>query len=314
MADGPPAHDDHGQALAAAARLHATGDSAGALELLPDLVAARPDDGAVRLLLARCLATAGTPAVALAAADAAVACDPGSWQAHAVLAHAALPIDPERAAAAADRAVALAPAEPEAHRAQAVVREAATESPIAEDGTRRRPGGISAALGLRVPTPTVTPIPADEPRLTPRLPAALAGQAPAPSAPTAPPAAPVVRAEPAIPSAGTAPTTRATTGPAGPAAEALGGRREPPVPRNLGGAGLAGTATTPGAGGDEAATGDGEDQVGRGRLALRVAGLGLWLLIGFQVGVRGIGGPIGIGIFVACLAIVGVLARQVGRR
>jgi hypothetical protein len=224
VADGPP-HDDHGAALATATALHASGDSARALELLPDLVAARPDDIEVRLLLARCLATAGVPAVALAAADAAVACDPTSWEAHALLARAALATDPDRAAAASEQAVRLAPHEPDAIRTQTMVHTARTDGPAPTE--ERRSGGLAAALRTRSAAPT--PDPGAEPRLVPRLPAALdptlppaapppAGLAPSPAAPavapspagavppaadptTAPPVSPATQAAPPAPPA-----------------------------------------------------------------------------------------------------------------
>ena len=379
MAEGPPAHDDHGQALAVATRLHATGDSASALELLPDLVAARPDDGAVRLLLARCLATAGAPAVALAAADAAVACDPTSWAAQAVLAQAAVTIDPERATAAAERAVQLGPHEPEAHRVLAAVRAALTETPAAADGPRRRPtGALGAALGRRPSTPAPVTTEPDEPRLTPRLPAALAGVAPAgeavttttappvaaaltPAAPAAPnldpapaslpaadgtttapaapspdPAAPAAPPTPAVtaapPASGPAPgapaegpawaspppppvaavsPTAGTLAPAPRTTPDLGGgarteaRREPPLPKALGGTGLAGA-------GDD--TAPEEERIGGARLAVRVFGLVTWLLVGLRIGVQVVGGPIGLALFVAVLAWVAFLARRLNQR
>lgn len=203
MADGPPT--DHHQALALAGQLCASGDSAGALEILPDLAAARPDDVAVRLLLARCLLSAGTPAVALAAADAAVACDPTSWQAQELLARAATGIDLERARAAAERAVQLAPHEPDAHSALAAVKAAAMAPSEAAEKLRRRPGGgVGAALGLRPGPAPSTPEP-PVPRIEPRLPAALdPTRSAAPPAPAgvAPPAVALAPAPLATPAAG----------------------------------------------------------------------------------------------------------------
>lgn len=377
MADGAPAHDDHGQALAVATRLHATGDSTGALELLPDLVAARPDDGAVRLLLARCLATAGTAPVALAAADAAVACDPSSWAAQTVLAQAAVAIDPERATTAAERAVQLAPHEPEAHRVLASVQAALTESPTSDDGPRRRTAGaLGATLGRRPTAPGGAATALDEPRLSPRLPAALAGVVPEgvapegpasapptadadgpapgtlaepPPSPTAMPAAPgapvapspdpvaatpatpaetpVWAAPPAPPVTATAaspapvpdpgplatatPAAPPTTLPVPPTTDAQGAlgappRREPLLPKALGGTGLAGTTLV----GDTPE----EDRIGGAHLAVRVIGLVTWLLVGFRVGVQVIGGPVGIAVFVAVLAWVAFLGRRLNQR
>jgi len=222
VADGPPAHDDHGQALAVATGFHAAGESVRALELLPDLVAARPDDLAIRLLLARCLATAGTPSVALAAADAAVACDPTSWEAHAVLAEAAVGIEPERARTASERAVALAPHEPEALRVLATVRAALDAGPGATaTGATAEPTsgpsagrGLGAALGLR---PSAPPgIEVAEPRLEPRLPAALD-----PARTTAPPRPEAVPPVPPVPPHDAASGPPAAAGPA-PASPATG--------------------------------------------------------------------------------------------
>jgi tetratricopeptide (TPR) repeat protein len=357
VGDGPPAHDDHGQALAVATRLHATGDSTGALELLPDLVAARPDDGAVRLLLARCLATAGTPAVALAAADAAVACDPTSWAAQAVLAQAALAIDPERATAAAERAVALAPHEPEAHRVMAAVGAALAESSDPDGATRRSTGARGAALGRRPSTTTPAATALDEPRLAPRLPASLAGVVPEgsaaddappvtapptpatviPGAPAGPPTAwptpgteapagppaawptpaaevPASLAPPVGPSPSVAPPAIApvqspapASAPAdGPGATRTEARREPLLPKALGGTGLAGSAL--------AEDPSEEDRIGGGRLAVRVVGLATWLLVGFRLGVQVIGGPAGIALFVGVVAWVAFLARRLTQR
>jgi hypothetical protein len=362
VADGPRTHHDHDQALAVATELHAAGDSGRALELLPDLVAARPDDLVVRLLLARCLTTAGSPAVALAAAEAAVACDPTSWEAQALLSRAALVTDPDAAAIAAERAVMLAPGEPDAIRAQVAVRTA--QAGPESEGTTRRATGL-AALGRR-PAPTLTDRPelGDlEPRLTPRLPAALdpllasppppagvaavepvaraeaddappavatppspaKGPAPAPAGPDG--ATPPSRAKGPLPPAGapstpaaappslakspppaawpTLPESPPVAWPSTPAdpptpADETRARRDAPLPVSLGGTGLGGTQPTD----------DDAPQVGGGRLTIRVLGLATWLFLGFRLGLQGIGGPAGTGLFLLTVAGAVYGARQ----
>jgi hypothetical protein len=103
---------------------------------------------------------------------------------------------------------------------------------------------------------------------------------------------------------GTVAATATDEDPGGTRADA---RREPLLPKALGGTGLAGTGT----GDDAPAT---EDRLGGGRLAVRVIGLVAWLLVGFRIGVQGIGGPVGIALFVAVLAWVAFLARRLTQR
>lgn len=393
MADGPPADDHHGQALAVATQLHQGGDSARALELLPDLVAARPDDLAVRLLLARCLATVGPPALALAAADAAVACDPTSWEAHALLAQAAVTIEPERARRASETAVHLAPHEPGALLAANTV-QTVLAGPPAGSTPPPEPGGRTAGLasllgGKR--KPAVTDADEPRPRLEPRLPAALdPSRATAPPPPAAPPtssaspppaappapAAPVPPPNPAAPTPAAPPTSSTPPPPAAPPAPAapapppnpaapalaapeaaadapapqadvlspapLAAGTDPaavgaPVPQPapavgavgstdvLGAALGAGTAHRveprlpaslggDGAGATSAAAAADATRVGSGRLGLRVVGLLAWLLIGFRIGLQGVGGPIGIAIFLGSVAAVAALGRRVTER
>ncbi|HEX7135955.1 MAG TPA: tetratricopeptide repeat protein [Iamia sp.] len=274
MTDGPEADDDHGQALALATQLHGAGESARALELLPDLVAARPDDVEVRLLLARCLATSGAPAVALAAAEAAAECDPTSWEAQILVARAAVSTDPDGALAAAERAVQLAPAEPDAVLTHSAVRAARDAAATAADTPRKGAGGLGATLGLRRPGPTettTTALPEAPPRLEPRLPTALDPRG-LDDADLDAPGAPAEEREP------------------------------PPLPVSLGGTGLpaADRSTTPGA-----------DQPGSVRTAVRVIGLVAWLVLAFRIGAQGIGGPVGIGLFVVVAAGVAYATRYV---
>jgi tetratricopeptide (TPR) repeat protein len=256
--------DEHDAALAGAARLHAAGDSAAALEILPDLVAARPDHLDTRLLLARCLAAVGAPAVARAAAEAAVEVDPSSWQAHVLVARAVGASDPSAAVAAAERAVALAPAEPEAHRALAE----ATST-----------GGVPATDVLLDPT---RPDPTERSRtVTPTLPRSLQGVLPD--------------------------TGQVGSHPANPPSGDVDRRREPVLPKALGGSGLDGS---PLGAADEP---DAHDRIGGGRMAFRIVGLVGWLLIGFRFGVQGIGGPIGLLLFAAVVAGVAYGASRVTR-
>jgi hypothetical protein len=306
VADGPRS-DEHGQALAAAAQLHATGDSAGALALLPDLVAARPGDLQVRLLLARCLAVAGEPTVALAAADAAVDCDPTSWAAHALVARAAMAIEPERAEAAAVTAVDLAPGEPEAHTVLAAVRAARTERAAAAEATPSGIGGrLGAAIGRKPGAPAETPAPTpavpaedpDRPRVEPRLPLALAGQ-PVPA--TAEPAAPTAPSPPTTPATPIAPTAPAA--PPAPAVATGTERVEARLPKALGGIGLDEPGTGP--------AGDTADGIGGGRLVLRAFGLLLWVAFAFRYLVQVVGGPVGILLFLVALAGLGWVASRI---
>lgn len=252
MADQARA-DQHDAALAGAARLHAAGDSAGALEVLPDLVAARPDHLDTRLLLARCLVAVGSPAVARAAAEAAVEVDPSSWQAHVLVARAARGTDPVAAVAAAERAVAIAPAEPETHRA------------LAEATS----GGADAGGASRLDPPRTDPVERAH-AIAPTLPRALQGVAPETEEPAAP-------------------------------------RREPILPKALGGTGLEGSTLTAS---PDAPAGD---RIGPGRIAFRIVGLVTWLLVGFRFGVQGIGGPIGLLLFAVVVAGVVYGARRVTR-
>ncbi len=314
MADGPRS-DEHGQALAAAAQLHATGDSAGALALLPDLVAARPGDLQVRLLLARCLAVAGEPTVALAAADAAVDCDPTSWAAHALVARAAMAIEPDRAEAAAVTAVDLAPGEPEAHTVLAAVRAARTERAAAAEATPSSIGGrLGAAIGRKQGTPAAAPtttpaVPAEEPdrpRVEPRLPMALAGQ-PLPATPEpATPTAPAPSATPAAPVAPvTAPPAPVAAPAAAPATSAVeGGRVEARLPKALGGIGLDDPAAPE-------TTGEEREGIGAARLAVRGFGLLLWAAFAFRYLVQVVGGPVGILLFLVALAGLGWVASRI---
>lgn len=284
VADGPGAHE-HDMRLGAAARLHAEGDSAGALEILPDLVAARPDHLDTRLLMARCLVVVGAPAVARAAAEAAVDVDPSSWQAHVLVARAVMATDPPTAVAAAERAVALAPAEPEPHKVLAEATGARGDSPTDALLDPARPDPLDRARGL-----------------APILPQALRGVAPegAPESPVAPatPAPPATRA-PVV-----APTTVAP--PLGLLAEETAEpreRREPVLPKALGGTGLGGP--------DADSPTEGRDEVGTPRLVFRIIGLVGWVLLGFRFGVQVIGGPLGLLLFAAIVAGVAVGARRV---
>lgn len=142
MADSS-SEEDGASSLARAKALCDAGDTAAATALLPGLLAARPDALPVRLLVARCAAHGGEPAVARAAAEAAVACDPGSWEAQVLLADALAVADTDAALAAATRAVHLAPQEPAAvaahARAAAARAEPPTPAPVA--------GGLGALLG-----------------------------------------------------------------------------------------------------------------------------------------------------------------------
>jgi hypothetical protein len=82
--------------------------------------------------------------------------------------------------------------------------------------------------------------------------------------------------------------------------------REPPLPRSLGGLGLTGAPENTGSPDD--------DRVGPARLVIRTIGLAMWLLVGFRIGVQGLGGPVGIGLFLAVVAGVALLGRRLTER
>ncbi|QYG95128.1 hypothetical protein HC251_23670 [Iamia sp. SCSIO 61187] len=269
--------EDGATTFARAKALCDAGDTTAATALLPELLAARPDALSVRLLVARCAAQGGEPAVARAAAEAAVACDPGSWEAQVLLADALAPTDTDAALAAASQAVHLAPHEPAAvaahARAAATLAEPTTPAPgaglgslLGGDRGLRKPAGAPAPPGnpaLGLPPATEVDRPHERPL---RLPAALR--------------------DPADPT-GTDPSDEEPGGSA-PAAADTGALARDAAP----------SPST-----------DAED-LPAWRSAIRVLGLVLWVYLGFRYGIQVIGGPVGFLVFAATLGLVAVAVRS----
>lgn len=311
---GPDATDE----LATAQRAYDGGDIAAALDLLPAVVETRPDDLAVRLLLARCLAETAEPVVALAAAEAAVDIDRTSWQAQVLVARAARTIDPAAAHRAIDAAAHLAPAEPEV----LAVRTALAEDDAARAGASRKRtvrGARSdgAGRGATMPGRPVTGVPgtdqADEmaARVLARARAAeesAAGQGPVlgdhPPATTG-------RADgttPPMPGGGTSPTAPAPTLDRAPAPTDASTPAGAPAVAHAPTSDAAPVWTRDHA--SDAATDDEPDRKPLARQPLVLAGMACWLFIGFRVGVQRVGGPVGIAGFLLVVTLLGLYVRS----
>lgn len=269
---------DEAAAFAEAMRLYAGGDPHGALALVRPLVEAHPESLSARLLVARCAARLGAPAVALATAEEASACDPTSWEAQVLVAQAAIPIDLEKAQAAADRAMALAPEQAGAVEARTAVRVALQSA--AEDTPSRRSGG---GFGRR-PAKVAAPEPAPE---APVLPPSFAPDEPKPERP--------IRLPKAL--QGTAP--EGTEGP-------------PPAPVAPYTVAAPGVDAVTAAERREAGLDELEEPAPvtkSGPKPLLVLGSVTWLFLGFRYGVQVIGGPIGIALFVGIAVMVAAFWR-----
>lgn len=287
--------------LTAAHRAYQSGDVVGALDLLPTVIAARPGDLSARLLLARCLVDTAEPAVAVAAAQAAVDCDRTSWQAQVLVARAARTVDPPMARRAAEAARHLAPDEPEV---------VAVQVALAEDEA----GAAGERKGLAKPLAAGgRPAPSGGMPVDPR------GGAPGAPGDVDDMAARVLARARAMEADDTETVGHAGAGDApgdhGPGAPSPPGSPIPASPTTGDGSGPGPDLSAPSLGPTDRTVlaepvSDEPDPKPLSRQPLLLAGMACWVFVGFRYGVQIVGGPIGIAGFLIVLVALGAYVRS----